>query len=77
MQNQILKEKENFEKQLKNEVAEERGSRIVSVEGISKSLLKFCHDPDNSMTFQTYFKSVIVKYLKSPLIHPLNSSDTN
>ena len=56
MENQRLKQQENFEKQQTNQVVQVRGSRIFSAERISNSLSKFCYDPDNGMTFAAYVK---------------------
>ena len=51
MQNQLLKQQENFEKLLTSQVAQERGSRIFSAEGIWNSLSEFRYVPDNGVTF--------------------------
>ena len=55
MQDQLLKQ-ENFEKLLTNQVAQERGSRIFSAEGISNFLSEFRYDPENGVTFPAYFR---------------------
>ena len=55
MQNQQLKQQENFEKQQTNQVAQERESRVFSAERISKSLSEFRDDPDNGVMFPAIF----------------------
>ena len=56
MQNHLLKQQENFEKLLTNQVAQEKGSRTFSAEGVSNSLSEFRYDLDNGVMFPAYFR---------------------